>query len=292
MYEQHYRFSEKPFGLTPDPKYLYASNSHVKALETLQQAIARRECFAVVTGDVGTGKTTLCRALVDQSDRKTFAALLLNPPASEEELITETLSRFGIVSRGQRGLAARAPTRQALVNTLHDFLLSLPSFGATAVLIVDEAQNVSPPILDQVRILANLTGNKEILLQVVLAGQLTLPDLLHAPELRHLDQRLSVRCELKPLTEDETSTYILQRLAIADPTRSVTFTPAAARLVHRCSGGVPRLVNLICHRALLAGFTARAMTIEAGMVDAAVEGLDVSPVPATRKSWFARFRRA
>lgn len=290
MYEQHYHFTEKPFGLTPDPKYLYASDSHVKTLARLQQAIGRRECFAVVTGDVGTGKTMLCRALVDQADRKTLATLLLNPPASEEELLRELLASLGIVSRRDDRLSASGPTRQDLTNALQDFLESLLPLGASAVLVIDEAHHMSAPVLDLVRVLSLMTANKETLLQVVLVGPPALGEVLRAPELRHLDQRLSLRCELRPMTDDETNAYILHRLAIADPTRSVTFTPAACQLVYRYSNGIPRIVNLMCHRALMAGSNARATAIGAEQVTSAAEGLELKPAAAGRKSWFGRLR--
>ena len=142
MYEPYYGFAEKPFSLTPDPKYLYRSESHANAFELLQYAIDRREGFVVITGDIGTGKTTLCRALLDQTDKKTFTALLLNPFLSEEDLLRAILQDLGVVSRGEERAGGRQPSKQDLINTLHDFLLSLIPLGARAVLIVDEAQNL------------------------------------------------------------------------------------------------------------------------------------------------------
>jgi len=178
MYEQYYGFSEKPFSLTPDTKYFYRSESHANALELLQYAIERREGFVLITGDIGTGKTTLCRALLEKTDLKTFAALILNPFQSEEDLLRAILQDLGVLSRSEERQAARQPSKQELVSTLHDFLLSLVPLGARAILIIDEAQNLPLPILEQIRILSNFETDKEKLLQIFLVGQLNLLPLI------------------------------------------------------------------------------------------------------------------
>src|SRR5687767_2752024 len=216
MYEDYYGFVEKPFSLTPDPKYLYKSESHANAFELLQYAIRRREGFIVVTGEIGTGKTTLCRALLDQLDRRTFTALILNPFVSEDDLLRAILQDFGVVSRAEikRGRLAGV-SKQELIGTLNEFLLSLQPIGAGALLIIDEAQNLPLQTLEQIRILSNLETDKDKLLQIVLVGQPNLKDLLRSPALRQLDQRVSIRFELKPLTFDETSAYIKHRLTVA-----------------------------------------------------------------------------
>src|ERR671915_367245 len=209
MYEEYYGFVEKPFSLTPDPKYLYKSESHANAFDLLQYAIRRREGFVVVTGDIGTGKTTLCRAILEQLDRKTFTALVLNPFISEEDLLRLILQDFGVVSRDEmkRGRLAGV-TKQELIDTLNEFLLSLLPLRAGALLIIDEAQNLPHQTLEQIRILSNLETDKEKLLQIVLVGQPNLKELLRSPALRQLDQRISIRFELNPLTLDETAAYI------------------------------------------------------------------------------------
>lgn len=291
MYESFYGFAEKPFSLTPDPKYLYRSESHANALELLQYAIDRREGFVVITGDIGTGKTTLCRALLEQADPRTFTALLLNPFLSEEDLLKAILQDLGIVSRGDARTGGRQPTKQELVSTLHDFLLSLIPLGARAVLIIDEAQNLPLPILEQVRILSNLETDKEKLLQIILVGQLNLESLLRSPELRQLDQRVSVRYQLKPLSEEETAAYVSHRLGIAQSSRGVIFTPAALKLVYHYSGGTPRLINMLCDRALLAGYTAQATRIDDEMVGTAADALELQPVERKKASWFSRLLR-
>src|SRR5919205_1396950 len=216
MYESYYGFAEKPFSLTPDPKYLYRSQSHANAFELLQYAIRRREGFIVITGDIGTGKTTLCRALLEEIDRNTFTALVLNPFLSEEDLLKLILQDFGVVSREdiKRG-RLRNVSKQELIETIYDFLLSLLPLRASAVLIIDEAQNLPIPVLEQIRILSNLETDKEKLLQIVLVGQLNLNPLLKAPQMRQLDQRVSIRYQLRPLGVDEISAYITHRLAIA-----------------------------------------------------------------------------
>ena len=276
MHEEYYGFNEKPFSLTPDPKYLYKSESHANAFDVLQYAIKRREGFVVVTGDIGTGKTTLCRAILEQLDRKTFTALVLNPFLSEEDLLRLVLQDFGVVSREEikRGRLAGV-SKQELIDTLNEFLLSLLPLGAGALLIIDEAQNLPRPVLEQIRVLSNLETNKEKLLQIVLVGQLNLKDLLRSSDLRQLDQRVSIRYELKPLTREETSAYIAHRLTIAGGSASVSFGPKAIDLVHKYTTGIPRLINLVCDRALLGGYSARSNRIEPEMVKAAADGLDL-----------------
>jgi general secretion pathway protein A len=288
MYEQYFGFAEKPFSLTPDPKYLYRSESHANAFELLQYALDRREGFVVITGDIGTGKTTLCRALLDQPDRKTFTALLLNPFLSEEDLLKAVLQDLGVLSRGYIPPTGQQPSKQDLINTLHDFLLSLVPLGARAVLFVDEAQNLPLKTLEQIRILSNLETDKEKLLQIILVGQLNLVPLLRSPELRQLDQRITIRYQLTPLSKEEVAAYIAHRLTIAQPSRPVTFAPKAVDLVHRYSAGIPRLINMLCDRALLGAYSAQTARIEPQMIRAAAEGLDLkSPEPDTR-SWFGR----
>jgi len=286
MHEEYYGFSEKPFSLTPDPKYLYKSESHANAFDLLQYAIRRREGFVVVTGDIGTGKTTLCRAILEQLDRKTFTALVLNPFLSEEDLLRLVLQDFGVVSREEikRGRLAGV-SKQELIDTLNEFLLSLLPLGAGALLIIDEAQNLPRPVLEQIRVLSNLETNKEKLLQIVLVGQLNLKDLLRSPDLRQLDQRVSIRYELKPLTREETSAYIAHRLTIAGGGAAVSFAPQAIDLVHKYTRGIPRLINLVCDRALLGGYSARSNRITPEMMKAAAAGLDLKTRRIAAVQW-------
>jgi general secretion pathway protein A len=293
MYEDYYGFTEKPFSLTPDPKYLFKSASHASAFELLQYAVRRREGFVVITGDIGTGKTTLCRALLEQVDRKTFTALVLNPFVSEEDLLRLVLQEFGVVSREEikRGRLAGV-SKQELIETLNEFLLSLQAIRAQALLIIDEAQNLPLQVLEQIRILSNLETEKEKLLQIVLVGQSNLKDLLRRPELRQLDQRVSIRYDLAPLSAEETAAYVQHRLSVAGGGAAVTFAPKALARVHQFTGGIPRLINLLCDRALLTAYSSHATRVGADTVAGAAASLElVKPArrPGRLRQWLAPF---
>ena len=258
MYEEYYGFVQPPFSLTPDPRFLYRSESHDVSLQQVWQAIRRKEGFIVLTGDIGTGKTTLCRTLLEQFDQTTFTALILNPFLSVEELLREVLLSFGVVSRDalKTGRLATA-SKHELIRTLHDFLLSLVPLHGSAVLIIDEAQHLSPEVLEEIRILSNLETNDQKLLQIVIVGQLNLLEVLQKAELRQLDQRISIRCSLKPLTREEVEAYVTHRLWVARGSTSVSFTPRAFDLVHGLTSGVPRMINLLCDRSLMVGCEAQ-----------------------------------
>ncbi|MDP3720568.1 MAG: AAA family ATPase [Acidobacteriota bacterium] len=262
MYEEYFGFVQPPFSLTPDPRFLYRSESHDVALQQVWQAIRRKEGFIVLTGDIGTGKTTLCRTLLEQFDQTTFTALILNPFLSVEELLREVLLSFGVVSRDalKSGRLATA-SKHELIRTLHDFLLSLVPLHGSAVLIIDEAQHLSTDVLEEIRILSNLETNDQKLLQIVIVGQLNLLDVLQKTELRQLDQRISIRCSLKALTREEVEAYVTHRLWVARGSTSVSFTPKAFDLVHAVSGGVPRMINLLCDRALMVACEAQTSRI-------------------------------
>jgi general secretion pathway protein A len=285
MYEEYYGFTEKPFSLTPDPKYLFKSASHASAFELLQYAIRRREGFVVITGDIGTGKTTLCRALLEQVDRRTFTALVLNPFLSEDDLLRLVLQEFGVVSREEvkHGRLAGV-SKQELIETLNEFLLSLQTIGAQALLIIDEAQNLPLQVLEQIRILSNLETAKEKLLQIVLVGQSNLKDLLRRPELRQLDQRVSIRYDLKPLSAEETAAYVLHRLSVAGGSAAITFTPKALARVHHFTLGIPRLINLLCDRALLTAYSSHSTRVAHAFVESAAASLELQR-PSRRRSW-------
>src|SRR6266853_4487023 len=292
MYERYYGFVEKPFSLTPDPKFLYRGQSHGNAFDLLQYAIRRREGFVVVTGDIGTGKTTVCRALLEEIDRRTFTSLVLNPFLSEEDLLRRILQDFGVISRDEvkRG-ALSGVTKQELIDALYDFLLSLIPLKASAVVIIDEAQNLPRSVLEQIRILSNLETDKEKLLQIILVGQLNLQPLLRSPEMRQLDQRVSIRFQLDPLDGEGVASYIAHRLTVAGGSGAVRFSTRAVEKIHRLSSGIPRLINLICDRALLAGFAERSNRISVAMVDEAADSLDVQSTDK-RGRWSLFARRA
>jgi general secretion pathway protein A len=278
MYEDFYGFVQPPFSLTPDPRFLYRSESHDVALQQVWQAIRRKEGFIVLTGDIGTGKTTLCRTLLEQFDQTTFTALMLNPFLSVEELLREMLLSFGVVSKeATRSGRLSSASKHELVRTLHDFLLSLVPLHGSAVLIIDEAQHLSTEVLEEIRVLSNLETNDQKLLQIVIVGQLNLLDVLNKAELRQLDQRISIRCSLKPLTREEVEAYVTHRLFVARGSTPVSFTPRAFDLVHSLSGGVPRIINLVCDRALMVGCEKQTnhITEEHVVAAAAKLGLEV-----------------
>jgi general secretion pathway protein A len=285
MYEEFYGFVQPPFTLAPDPRFLYRSESHDEAITLLLQAIRRKEGFIVLTGDIGTGKTTICRALMEQLDTATFTSLILNPFLSVEELLREVLLDFGVVSReAVRSGRLTSATKHELISTLHEFLLSLMAIKGSAVFIIDEAQHLSPQVLEQIRIISNLETNQSKLLQIVLVGQLNLLDVLESAELRQLDQRISIRAALKPLTRDEVDEYIKHRLRVAGGSSPVQFEPEAVDLVHVLTTGVPRIINLLCDRALMAGAAGREHRIGTGAIEEAARNLGLKrPEPPVAK---------
>ena len=274
MYEQYYGFVQPPFTLTPDPRFLYRSESHEEAITLLQQAIRRKEGFIVLTGDIGTGKTTTCRALLEQLDANVFTSLILNPFLSVEELLREVLLDFGVVSReGVRSGRISTASKHELISTLHDFLLSLMAIHGSAVLIIDEAQHLSPQVLEQIRIISNLETNESKLLQIVLVGQLNLLDVLAAAEMRQLDQRISIRAALKPLNRQEVEAYIAHRLWVARGSTAVSFEPTALDRVHAYTGGVPRIINLLCDRSLMQSAQMRVNRVTPAIIDEAAASI-------------------
>jgi len=274
MYEQYYGFVQPPFTLTPDPRFLYRSESHEEAITLLQQAIRRKEGFIVLTGDIGTGKTTSCRALLEQLDASVFTSLILNPFLSVEELLREVLLDFGVVSReGVRSGRIATASKHELISTLHEFLLSLMPIHGSAVLIIDEAQHLSTQVLEQIRIISNLETNEQKLLQIVLVGQLNLLDVLAAAEMRQLDQRISIRATLKPLNREEVEAYIAHRLWVARGSTAVTFEPVALDRVHAYTGGVPRIINLLCDRSLMQSAQMRVNRLTPAIIEEAAAGL-------------------
>jgi type II secretory pathway predicted ATPase ExeA/cell division septation protein DedD len=274
IYESYYGLREKPFSLASDPRFLYKSVSHALAFNELLTGIRRREGLIVLTGDIGTGKTTLCRAVLEHLDQKTFSTFVPDPFASREDLLKMLLIDFGVMSVDDlKAGRLRHASRPDLSYPLYEFLKSLQPLRAFAVLIIDEAQNLSVPLLEEVRILSDLEDGGK-LLQVVLVGQLELRASLKLPQMRQVDQRVSVRCDLGPLTRDGLSGYVAHRLHVAggSPDR-IQFADAALDEVYVVSRGVPRLVNLICDRALQHGHRERAAQIQPRLIARATEDL-------------------
>ena len=291
MYEEFYRFAQPPFTLAPDPRFLYRSESHDEAITRLLQSIRRKEGFILLTGDIGTGKTTVCRTLLQQLDVNTFTSLILNPFLSVEELLREILLDFGVVSRDavRGGRLARA-SKHELISTLQEFLMSLMAIRGSGVLIIDEAQHLTPEVLEQIRVISNLETNDAKLLQIVLVGQLNLLDVLAAAEMRQLDQRISLRAMLKPLNREEVEAYIAHRLWVAKGNEAVRFDSDAVGTVHAISGGVPRVINLLCDRALMVGAEKRVNVVTPAIIEEGAVRLGLTSPAVANKARVARAR--
>jgi general secretion pathway protein A len=260
MYLPFFGLSEKPFAITPDPRYLYLSERHAEALAHLLYGITEAGGFIQLTGEVGTGKTTVIRSLLAQIPKNAEIALILNPKMTAPEFLLTICEELGIgVPNGAQD------SLKDLVDILSQYLLKAHSSGKRIVLVVDEAQNLAPDVLEQVRLLTNLETNTQKLLQIILIGQPELRELLGRQELRQLAQRITGRYHLDPLSADETTAYVLHRLRVAGATTDI-FTPYALSEVYRLSGGVPRVINVICDRALLGAYTQDRHSIAANLV--------------------------
>ena len=251
-YEPDFGLLESPFTLTPNPRYLFESRSHATALEQVAHALPRHEPLIVITGAVGTGKTMLCHIIAQRRDARTFVAMISTPPASGDDLLRQVLDEFGVLPRDSR-LVAEA-SRFELVRTLQQFLASLVPLKAQAVIVIDEAHRLSIEVFDQLRMLSNLETDTRKLLQIILVGEPELNGVLEQPELRPLRQRVTRRHELRPLMPAEVRGYIERRLWVAhqsdEPSWCVPFTVSAMDAIGALSDGVPRVVNVLCDRAL------------------------------------------
>ncbi len=258
MYKAFYGLREKPFNLTPDPRFLYLSEKHKEAFAHLLYGIRNRAGFVMVTGEIGTGKTTICRNLLNQLDEDTELAFIFNPMLSPLELLKKIVSEFGIEARGTNALE--------LTEELNEYLLEAAAKGKNCVLLIDEAQNLDPQVLEQIRLLSNLETETEKLLQIVLIGQPELGEKLALHELRQLNQRITARYHLKPLSDKEVLHYVAYRLHVAGGRRQVKFARRAIKAVYKISKGTPRVINALCDRALLIGFTREVRVITPGIV--------------------------
>jgi general secretion pathway protein A len=288
-YEPFYGLAEKPFGLSTDPKFIYHSTSHDGVAQEILEALGRGDGMMVLTGEMGTGKTTLCRSLVERLGRRTVTSFITDPLASFDDLLKVVLADFGVVAREATagGLAA---TGEELVAAAGDFAASLAPLQASAVIFIDEAQNMPADVLDRLSALAARSGGVRRV-QVVLVGQPSLSSLLHRPECRSVERRVVSRSRLAPLTPDETMGYVAHRLAVAGPGARVEFNGAALAVLHEVTRGVPRFINLVCDRALTRGHEVAASVIDDAMIVSAAADLGLT-APAADRRWVARLALA
>ena len=292
MYLAYYGLREAPFSPTPDPKFLFQSSRHREALAQLIYGVRERKGFIVLTGEIGTGKTTLLRTLLERLDSTTPVAYIHNSALGIEGLLEYMLQDWGVKSTGS--------THAQRLFELNEFLIDQHRQGRAPVLVVDEAQNLSIEALEAVRLLSNFETTHQKLMQILLVGQPELRDKLNAPELRQLKQRVALRCHIGPLSPEETRLYIRHRLRVAGATDTGLFTDGAVQKITEYSGGVPRLVNIVCDHCLLSGYADSKRRIDAAVVDETIEYLEdgerpqwkrkrqMSLVPSPSALWAAR----
>lgn len=270
MYKQFFGLTESPFSISPNPKYLYMSERHTEALAHLNYGLREGGGFVLLTGEVGTGKTTVCRCLRQQLPEDTDLAMVVNPTLTECDLLASICDEYHLPYAPDAGL-------KQLFDTLHQFLLANRAAGRRSLLLIDEAQHLTPDVLEQLRLLTNLETDDSKLLQVVLVGQPELQIMLRQPLLRQLSQRITARYHLLPLSREDVDSYVRFRLQVAGCIQPL-FTPAAIRALHRLSGGIPRIINLIAERSLLAAFAEGEQRISDKLViRAAYDALGIDP---------------
>lgn len=272
MYTEFFGLSAKPFELLPNPSFFYLSKGHSKALSYLQYGIQERAGFTLLTGEVGSGKTTLIRDIINKNSGAMTLAMIFNTRIDSQQLVAMINEDFGLKAEGK--------DKTQLLRELNDFLIVECSAGRQPIVIIDEAQNLSPESLEEVRLLSNLESDDFKLLQIVLVGQPELKELIAQPALRQLRQRISISCHLNPLSREETEEYIFHRLATVGRRDCVTFQDGSLDLIFDFSGGVPRLINVICDFLLLSAFVENTHQISLELVQEAVEELSFD-VPET-----------
>ncbi|MFC7514772.1 AAA family ATPase [Herbaspirillum sp. GCM10030257] len=270
MYTEFFQLRQAPFSISPDPRYLFMSDRHREALAHLLYGIDSGGGVVVLTGDIGTGKTTICRCFLEQVPPNCNVAYIFNPKLSVSELLQSVCDEFHITladdARGVRG-------NKHYIDALNSFLLTAHAEGRNNVLIIDEAQNLSAEVLEQLRLLTNLETNERKLLQIILIGQPELRTMLARPDLEQLAQRVIAHYHLTALTEEETASYIQHRLATAGLNTTSPFQPALIRQIHRLTGGVPRRINLLCDRAMLGAYANNTQVIDRNIIEMAGEEL-------------------
>jgi general secretion pathway protein A len=287
MYERHFGLKQRPFSIAPDPRYLFMSERHREALAHLLYGVQGGGGFVVLTGDIGAGKTTVCRCFLEQLPERCNVAYIFNPKLTVDELLKSVCAEFRIPYRHE---GPGVPTVKDYVDALNEFLLRTHAVRQNSVLIIDEAQNLSPDVLEQLRLLTNLETNERKLLQIILIGQPELREMLARPDMQQLAQRVIARYHLEALTERETAHYVRHRLSVAGLHQANPFDQRAMRRVFRYSRGVPRRINLLCDRALLGAYAGSKVAVDGEILDkAAEEVLDAADFGQIRR---ARYERA
>lgn len=266
MYRQFFGLKEKPFNVTSDPNFLYLSRVHKEAFAHLIYGIKERKGFLEITGEIGAGKTTLCRALLNQLDINTKSAFIFNSTLPEMQLFSTILEDFGITSERK--------TKAAMLRQFNNFLLEELSKNNNVILIIDEAQNLKPSILEELRILSNLETEKEKLFQMILVGQPQLKEKLNSPSLKQLRQRIGVRFHITALSKDEVGDYIYHRLKVAGSTGEIRFSDDALEVIYKYSGGIPRLINMVCDKALLSAYVIETKYIDFTIIEKSIQEIE------------------
>ena len=275
MYERFYNLRERPFALSPDPEYLYLSRVHREALNAIRFGVESRVGFIVVTGEIGAGKTTVLQTLLRRLDERAVVARLVNTILEPRELLDAIAIDFGLDPNGK--------SKPMLLRELADFLVLQRTHGRASLLVVDEAQNLSTQALEEIRLLSNLESEKSKLLQIILAGQPNLRDTIDSPVLEQLRQRITVNYHLTPLDAADTEAYINYRLEHAATGEPPRFTRDAAALIHDRSGGVPRIINVICDAALIYGYAEEQPSLDARLLTAVVDELESTGILLARR---------
>jgi general secretion pathway protein A len=279
MYASYFGLKENPFQLAPEPRYLFLSEYHRDALNCLIYGIKERKGFILITGGIGTGKTTICRSLMKSLDDSVETALIFNTAVSDLDLLETMIAEYGISLPGGRR------SKKIYIDALNEFLLRKFAAGKNVVLLIDEAQNLSHGVLEQVRMLSNLETEREKLIQIVLVGQPELNNTLTLPTLRQLNERITVRHDIQPLSPRNLSKYIEYRLQVAGGPGSIHFTSGAFGQIYDCTEGIPRRINAVCDRALLIAYTKAISTINRRLVKLAVKDIGVNYFQNTMQGW-------
>ncbi|GAB6145720.1 AAA family ATPase [Desulfocicer niacini] len=267
MYSRFFGFNERPFKLVPNPDYLYMSQTHQEAMAHLVYALDSGDGFVEITGEVGTGKTTLCRSFIEGLDKNTEVAYIFNPVLDPVELLRAVNAEFGISDDGQN--------TRALINSLNAFLIEQKAQAREVILVIDEAQLLTRNELEQIRLISNLETTRSKLLQIILVGQPELRHLLNSQELRQLRQRITLSCHLQPLSLKDTENYIRHRLKLASRGQAVTFSHGAVEKIFKYSRGIPRLINISCDRALLTAFGLDQRKVSTNIAGTAIKELEI-----------------